>query len=152
MDIQHTILLVEDSEDDIFFMKRAMTTAGITNPLQVLEDGEQAISYLSGSGEYQDRERYPLPNLVLLDLKLPYKSGLDVLQWIREHSELETTIVIVLTSSKEDADVDRAYRIGANSYLVKPPSAEKLLELAKALKLYWLNFNAFPAVGRKTAD
>ena len=141
-------MLVEDSEDDIFFMKRAMRSAGISNPLQVIEDGEKAVAYLEGTGKYGDRETYPLPSLILLDLKLPLKNGLEVLKWIRSREDLETIIVIVLTSSKEDSDLDHAYRLGANSYLVKPPTAEKLVELAKALKLYWLCFNEFAPARR----
>ena len=145
-----TLLLVEDSEDDIFFMKRAMKGAGINNPLQVLEDGESALKYLAGEDQYANREKFPLPALILLDLKLPYKNGLEILEWMRSQPGLETTIVIVMTSSKEDSDIDKAYRLGANSYLVKPPTAEKLLELAKALKLYWLNFNEFAPPGKTT--
>jgi CheY-like chemotaxis protein len=146
MDISKTLMLVEDSSDDVFFMKRAMKSAGIQNPLQVVEDGEQAINYLAGGGIYADRDKFPLPSLVLLDLKLPYKSGLEVLQWIRSHTEFDAMIVIVLTSSKEDRDIDRAYHLGSNSYLVKPPSAEKLMELTKALKLYWIDFNESAAI------
>ncbi len=145
MPTERTLMLVEDSEDDIFFMKRAMKGASITNPLQVIEDGQSVIDYLSGAGRFEDREKYPLPSLILLDLKLPYKSGLEVLKWIREKPSLETIIVIVMTSSKEDSDVETAYRLGANSYLVKPPTAEKLLDLANALKLYWLKFNEYAA-------
>ena len=149
MENLRTLMLVEDSEDDVFFMKRAMRSAGISNPVQILEDGEKAVAYLEGAGEYHDREKYPLPSLILLDLKLPLKNGLEVLKWIRSREELETIIVIVLTSSKEDSDLDHAYRLGANSYLVKPPTAEKLVELAKALKLYWLCFNEFAPLRRE---
>jgi CheY-like chemotaxis protein len=146
---ERTLMLIEDSEDDIFFMKRAMKGANINNPLCVIEDGQTAVDYFAGNGEYADREKHPLPSLVLLDLKLPFKGGLEVLQWIRDQSSLETVIVIVMTSSKEDKDVETAYRLGANSYLVKPPTAEKLLELANALKLYWLKFNEYAPVENK---
>jgi CheY-like chemotaxis protein len=149
MSKERTLMLIEDSEDDIFFMKRAMKSANINNPLRVVEDGQSAVDYLAGNGEYADREKHPLPSLVLLDLKLPYKGGLEVLQWIRDQRHLETTIVIVMTSSKEDKDVETAYRLGANSYLVKPPTAEKLLELANALKLYWLKFNEYAPAENK---
>src|SRR5687767_13747283 len=98
MSTERTLMLVEDSEDDIFFMKRAMKGAGITNPLQVMEDGQSTIDYLKGAGQYADREQFPLPSLILLDLKLPMKGGLEVLQWIREQSALETLVVIVMTS------------------------------------------------------
>jgi CheY-like chemotaxis protein len=136
-----TILLVDDDENDVFFMKRAMKQAEMINPLQVVEDGQQAIDYLSGRGDYADRERFPLPCLVLLDLKLPEVMGFEVLKWIRQQSELKTLIVVVLTSSNLGPDIDLAYRLGANSYLVKPPTPEKLLAMVAAIKQYWLGVN-----------
>src|SRR5688572_11336740 len=120
-----TILLVEDNEDDSFFMQQAKTKAGIQNPMQVVDDGQKALDYLRGVGKYSDRQQYPLPFLLLLDLKLPLVPGLRVLSWLREQPEFETMLVVILTSSKEDRDIDRAYRLGANSYLVKPPNANK---------------------------
>ena len=137
------ILLVEDNDDDVFLMKRALKSAHIANPMQVVEDGQQAIDYLSGIGKFADRSLYPMPALVFLDLKLPLKSGLEVLKWIREQSELENIVVLVLTSSSEPSDLKRAYSLGANSYLVKPPTADQLLDLAKAFKWYWLEFNRY---------
>ena len=138
------ILLVEDNEDDIFFMKRAFKGAGIVNPLLVVEDGQQAIDYFSGNGKYSDRAVYPIPALVFLDLKLPFVKGLDVLAWLRRQAGLSELVVVVLTSSNEPSDLKQAYRLGANSYLVKPPTAEEIGDLAKAFKLYWLEFNRFP--------
>lgn len=140
-----TILLVEDDPNDIFFMKRSFKEAGVINPCRVLEDGREAIAYLNGDGTYGDRARHPLPCLVLLDLKLPYVLGLDVLKWIRTRPALNTTVVVVLTSSKDDADIERAYDLGANSYLVKPPDAEKLFEMVRRIKGYWLEENQMPA-------
>lgn len=139
-----TILLVEDNEDDVFLMKRALKAASIINPLQVVEDGQQAIDYLAGTGEFGDRSKYPLPAIIFLDLKLPIRLGLDVLQWIRGRAELDHIVVVVLTSSNEPSDLKEAYRLGANSYVVKPPTADQLLEMAKAFKWYWLQFNSFP--------
>lgn len=138
-----TILLVEDNEDDVFLMKRALKNAGIINPLVVVEDGQQAVDYLSGAGEFSDRDQYPLPTIVFLDLKLPIKMGLDVLAWIKGRPELENVVVVVLTSSNEPSDIKEAYRLGANSYVVKPPTASQLQDLAKAFKWYWLEFNQF---------
>jgi CheY-like chemotaxis protein len=143
--LNRTILLVEDNEDDVFMMNRAFKKAHITNPVQLVVDGQSAINYLSGEGIYQDRQQFPFPSLVLLDLKLPIKTGHEVLQWIRERPEFNSLLVVVLTTSAENIDVENAYRHGANSYLVKPPSAEALLEMVKALKLYWLEFNEIPA-------
>jgi CheY-like chemotaxis protein len=137
------ILLVEDNEDDIFLMERAIKGAAITNPIFVVEDGQAALDYLSGHAQYRDRSTYPLPAIVFLDLKLPMLRGHDVLAWIRQQPHLENIVVVVLTSSNEPHDLKEAYRLGANSYVVKPPTAEQLLELAKAFKWYWLEFNEF---------
>ena len=139
-----TILLVEDNEDDQFFMKQAQQKAGIQNPMHIVHDGQQALDYLKGAGEYSDRQKYPLPFLVLLDLKLPLVSGLEVLEWIRSQPALETIIIVFLTSSREDRDIDRAYRLRANSYLVKPATAAKLEEMVKSLGEYWLRYNEPP--------
>jgi len=109
----------------------------------VVSDGEQAIEYLSGNGEIKDRSLYPFPALVFLDLKLPFKSGHEVLEWIRGEAELDELVVVVLTSSDEPSDIARAYKLGANSYLVKPPSLEQLRDLAKSFKWYWLKYNQF---------
>lgn len=141
-----TILLVEDDQNDVFFLQYAFETAGIGNPLQVVTDGQEAINYLAGAGKYRDRQRFPLPCLVLLDLKLPGKMGTEVLRWMRGQPHLANLLVVVLTSSSEVNDIDRAYECGAQSYLVKPLSLEKRLELAKAIKNYWLELNEFPSL------
>jgi CheY-like chemotaxis protein len=138
-----TILLVEDNEDDVFLMRRALAGAGIVNPLQIAEDGQEAIDYLAGVGRYADREAHPLPAIVFLDLKLPIVMGLEVLAWIRANSAFAHTVVVVLTSSNEPSDLKEAYALGANSYVVKPPSPDQLLAMAKAFKWYWLEFNRF---------
>ena len=139
------ILLVEDDEDDVFLMRRALRGAHVVNPLHVVEDGQQAIDYLAGNGEFAHREAHPMPAIVFLDLKLPYMSGHDVLAWIRRQRALETLVVIVLTSSNEPSDLNRCYALGANSYLVKPPTPEQLDDLTKAFKWYWLEYNHFDA-------
>lgn len=135
------ILLVEDNEDDAFFMRQALKDARIDNPLHVVEDGQQAISYLSGMGAFADRQRHPLPMVVFLDLKLPIKTGHEVLAWIRAQPQFQKLIVIVLTSSNEPVDLNRSYQLGANSFVVKPPTPEQLLQLAEAFKLWWLRHN-----------
>ncbi|MDB6055858.1 MAG: putative response regulator, CheY [Verrucomicrobiales bacterium] len=137
------ILLVEDNEDDIFLMRRALKSAGIINQLSVVEDGQQAVDYLSGINAFTDRQLHPLPAVVFLDLKLPLKMGMDVLKWIKQQPHLKSLVVVVLTSSNESIDVKEAYRLGANSYVIKPPTPEQLLDLAKAFKWYWLQFNRF---------
>ena len=143
MTTDRLILLVEDNEDDVFLMERAVKGAGITNPISVVEDGQQAINYLSGAGHYSDREKFPLPVVVFLDLKLPLKSGHEVLAWIREQTSFQTLVVVVLTSSNQQSDISRCYALGANSYLVKPPTPDQLVDLAKAFRWYWLEYNRF---------
>jgi CheY-like chemotaxis protein len=135
------LLLVEDNDDDAFLMRLSLKAAGVIQPLHVAEDGQQAIDYLAGRGPYADREKYPLPSVVFLDLKLPFKSGHEVLAWIRNQRDLAQIIVLVLSSSNQPSDLEEAYRLGANSYVVKPAATEELVEWAAAFKRYWLDFN-----------
>jgi CheY-like chemotaxis protein len=128
-----TLLLVEDSDDDVFFFKRALQRAGIQNPLQIVTDGQQAIDYLGGAGVFADRKTYPLPAMVLLDLKLPYIMGVDVLKWIRQRPAFAALPVVVLTSSQEDGDISATRNLGRTSYLTKPPDRDRLMELITAL-------------------
>ena len=139
-----TILLVEDSEDDVFFMERAIKLTGGKIVLKVAKDGQAGIDYLSGEREFADRRENPLPSLVLLDLKLPRVPGFEVLRWIRARPELQMTPVIILTSSGERADLERGYRLGANSFMVKPSESDDLVGLAKCLTDYWFKYNIFP--------
>lgn len=136
-----TILLVEDEENDVVFMEMALEKAGLMNAFQVAEDGEEAIDYLSGKGEFADRTRFPLPALVFLDLKLPLIMGMDVLKWIRDQPALDTMVVIMLTSSQQRSDIQRACALGANSYLVKPSNPAGLVEIVDLVKRYWLGLN-----------
>jgi len=137
------ILLVEDDENDVFFFKRAMKLAGWTDPLQVVPDGQKALDYLQGTGQFSQRDEFPLPVLVLLDLKLPYLNGLEVLKWIREDSNHKQLAVVMFTSSKEEVDIERACHFGANAYVVKPAGADELLELVKAIWTFWIKYNQF---------
>lgn len=139
-----TVLLVEDTEDDVFFLKRALKEAEIHNPLQTVPDGQQALDYLEGKGPFADREKYPIPFLVLLDLKLPYVMGLDVLKWIRQRPQFEKMLIVVLTSSQQDSDIEATYRLGGNFFLIKPPNGQKLLELVKRLEGSWHPFKDRP--------
>jgi len=136
-----TILIVEDDANDVLFLKMALEAVGVQNPVVEAKDGKDALDYLSGSGAYGDRRRYPLPYLLLLDLKLPHLMGLDLLKWIRQYPKLDCLIVIVFTSSANPADIDDAYKLGANGYLVKPSGFEKLRLLAQSLKDFWLIHN-----------
>jgi CheY-like chemotaxis protein len=136
-----TVLLVEDNEDDAELIAHAFDKAGIANPLVTLADGEVAIAYMEGSGTFVDRIRHPLPGLVLLDLKLPRRSGFEVLEAIRVNRATRHTPVVVLTSSNQDADIRRAYELQANSYLVKPVNRQSLLSMVRALDAYWIKLN-----------
>jgi DNA-binding response OmpR family regulator len=120
-----------------------MEKVGLANPVQVVSDGQQAIDYLSGAGKFADREKFPLPCLVLLDLKLPRVMGLDVLKWIRQQARVALP-VIVLTASAESADIVAAYRLGANAFLTKPSESGKLEYMVKAIKDFWLTHNTLP--------
>jgi CheY-like chemotaxis protein len=138
-----TILLVEDEPSDVFLMKRALKAAQIPNPLQVASDGQQAINYLSGEGKFSDRTQFPVPSLIFLDLKLPYKNGFEILTWIRSQRHLDLTLVMVLTSSSEERDIAQCYKLGARTFLVKPPNAVMLTELMISLKDFWIKHNEF---------
>jgi CheY-like chemotaxis protein len=129
-----TILLVEDSEDDVFLMERALQKANLLNPLQVATDGQQALDYLEGKGKFTDRLRHPIPALIFLDLKLPYVHGFEVLAWIRRHATLKELPVVILTSSPEERDRKKAEELGVSGYLVKPPTREMILEAVQCIE------------------
>src|SRR5678815_6079041 len=135
-----TILQVEDDPNDVFLFHHATKRVGLENPIQVASNGQEAIDYLHGAGKFANREQFPLPCLVLLDLKLPYVMGLDVLKWIRQQPG-PALIVVMLTASGEDADIAAAYRLGANAFLTKPSESRKLEDMVKAIKDFWLTHN-----------
>jgi CheY-like chemotaxis protein len=139
-----TILLAEDNPDDVWIMRRALKTAGVTEALQVVENGREAIDYLAGKGKYANRDEFPLPCILLLDIKMPYLSGLDVIKWVRTESEMKTLLSIFLTSSKDGRDIHEAYALGANAYLVKPPEIARLTEMLRSMKDFLLVHNQPP--------
>lgn len=141
------ILLVEDDDNDVLLIRRAFTQAGLHHPIQVVRDGDAAVAYLSGDGRYADRSAYPMPGLMLLDLKLPRRTGLEVLAWARREDALRRLPIVVLTSSRELADVNRAYELGANSYLVKPVEFAQLLDMVRVFDGYWSGLNELPEIG-----
>jgi len=138
------ILLADDDADSAFLTTRALKEAGVLHPIAVVHDGDAAVQYLAGTGPYADRGAHPLPCLLLLDQKLPGRSGLEVLEWVRTKSAVCTLPVLLLSASTFDADVQTAYLLGANGYLVKPADFETLLTMAKAIKDYWLTVNRAP--------
>jgi CheY-like chemotaxis protein len=137
--------LIEDSEDDALIFARALKTSGVSNSLKIATDGREAIEYLTRAMNGGNSD-YPFPGLVLLDLKLPHVLGLDVLKWIRSQPALQTIIVIVLTSSRQESDLERAYRLGANSYLVKPSTLDELVKMVRSLGDYWFGHNETPTL------
>ncbi len=128
------VLYAEDEDNDAYLMQRAFAKAGMMNPLHVVVDGPAAIRYLAGKDEYSDRTKYPLPCLLLLDLNLPRRSGLEVLEWVRGEPGFKDLPIIILTSSNQDRDIGAAYELGANGYLVKPASSDRLIELVAGIR------------------
>ena len=138
------ILYVEDEETDVMLLRHVLAKTGIRNPLQSVNDGKLAKDYLAGNPPYGDRRQYPFPGLVLLDLNVPYWSGIEVLEWIRQQPQLRRLPVVILTSSSRPDDIARAYDAGANGYLVKPNSLNDLLILLQAVRDFWLIHNRLP--------
>jgi CheY-like chemotaxis protein len=145
---QALILLVDDSEDDILLIRQAFAKAGIPNPLQVVRSGEEAVEYLQGIWKYRNREEFPLPAMVLLDLKMPGMDGFEVLSWIRQQPGLSAMRVIVLTCSVAVRDINKAYGLGANSFMVKPGDFQNTVELARIATKYWLVMSQGPDTSR----
>jgi CheY-like chemotaxis protein len=132
-----TILLVEDDSNDVLLIRKALEGGGIDNPVQTVSDGEEAIDYLQGCGAFSDRRLFPLPGLIVTDLKMPRANGIEFLRWLRSHPFGKVIPAIVLTSSMEPADVQDAYSSGANSYLVKPAGFGELKRMLRTVVDYW---------------
>lgn len=139
-----TILLVEDNPSDVELAKRAFERSNILNPLVVAEDGQEALDYIFATGRYAGKDRFLLPALILLDLKLPIVDGLEVLRRIRAHEQTRRLPVVILTSSKEEQDVATSYDLGVNSYIRKPVDFYQFAEAVKHLGIYWLVLNEPP--------
>lgn len=146
MIIEHPIvLLVDDSPHDGLLMSTVFGRAGFVHPLQFVHDGDQAISYLRGEGAFGDRKKFPFPTVILLDLNMPRKNGFEVLAWIRQQPVLKRLRVYILSASSRAEDIERAYDLGANSYLVKPGNLDGLTHLAKTLNA-WLKLSHFASL------
>ncbi|HYG21304.1 MAG TPA: response regulator [Verrucomicrobiae bacterium] len=139
-----TILVAEDNREDAFLLERAVRRAQVRAALKFTTDGQEAVDYLAGTGGYANRLQHPFPTLMLLDLKMPRLDGFDVLDWIHRQPFVKRLPVIVMTSSQMAGDVNRAYDLGANSFVVKPMHLEGLDELIKGLKEFWLKLNRYP--------
>ena len=142
---QAPILVVEDDENDVLLIRRTLAKSGIPNPQHFVKSGEEAINYLVGVGPYSNRESFPLPALVLLDLKLPVMDGFEVLKWIRTHPFFKHLRVVVLTASSHLRDVNQAYKLGANSFLVKPLEFENIASLFATIGTQLWKANTTPA-------
>jgi len=137
-DNRFTVLLVEDDLNDIFLVKRAFKMAHLPEPLQVVTDGQEAINYLKGEGKYTDRQGYPLPKLIVMDIKMPRRSGFEVLEWVKgDGRPLRRIPIVIVSSSDNPADINRAYELGANAYMVKPVSFKAVEHLFESITHYW---------------
>lgn len=145
---QPVVLIAEDSENDVVMLRRAFRQASVTTPIQYVSDGEQAIAYLHGDGKFARRDEFPLPDLLLLDLKMPRKNGFDVLEWLRDQPSLRHLRVVVLTTSEELRDVNRAYALGAASFLTKPVNFVEFKDTIQAMYNYWVALNRKPEIER----
>src|SRR5581483_4909361 len=134
---QFTVLLVEDDLNDIFLVKRAFKLARLATPLQVVTDGEEALHYLRGDDRYADRQAHPLPHLIVMDIKMPRMTGFEVLEWIKHDGALRRIPVVIVSSSNQPSDINRAYELGANAYMVKPVDFRAVEHLFESITHYW---------------
>jgi len=141
------ILIVEDSQFDVELLRHAFRKAGLSRPMQIVRDGVDAMSYLLGIGEYVDRQKCPAPNILIIDLNMPRFNGLELLTWLRTQPDLQHLLVVVLTGTGRQHDIDIAYRMGAKSYLVKPTEADEFQSLINSFFEYWIAHNHFPQPG-----
>jgi len=135
---QFSVLLVEDDLSDIFLVKRAFKLAQIPGALHVVTDGQEAINYLRGDGKYADRDGWPLPKLIVTDIKMPRKTGFEVLEWVkREGAPFRRIPIVIVSGSDNPADINRAYELGANAYMVKPVDYLAVEHLFRSITQYW---------------
>lgn len=138
------ILVAEDLPDNVELLKLAFERANVKAPVHYVSDGEETIEYLKGEQTFSNRSEHPLPTMLLLDLKMPGTDGFGVLEWLRYQPGLRRLLIVVFTSSEEQKDVNRAFELGANSYIVKPAGFDKLQEIVRYLENYWLKVNQCP--------
>lgn len=142
--MEHIYLIAEDDPDTQVLIRRAFKQADLSSPLYFANDGQQAIDYLAGHGKFCDRTQHPMPLIVLLDLKMPFKDGFDVLRWIRAQPHLRKLVVIMFSGSSLEQDVEQAFALGVNSFVMKPISFSELLQVIMAIHHYWFGCNHFP--------
>ncbi len=142
--MEHIYLIAEDDQDTQLLIHRAFKQADLAAPLYFTNDGEQTIQYLAGRGKFADRNQFPLPAILLLDLKMPFKDGFDVLRWIRDNPSFRKLVVIMFSGSSLERDVEQAFELGVNSFVMKPVSFSELLQVIMAIHHYWFGCNHFP--------
>lgn len=147
-----TILMIEDESTDAALMQRAFEKARVLNPIVHLVNGDEALAYLAGVEKYANRIEYPLPALILLDLKMPGMTGLQLLQWMRTNRDVRRIPVVVLTGDDAPATVNAAYELGANSYLVKPGDPKEIVRLVELIQRYWMELNQPPPLVMQAAE
>ncbi len=147
MEKPQTILLAEDNPDDILLIRMAFNRAGFPNPLEVVRNGAEAIQYLKGQGRYANRELFPIPAVILLDLNMPIMSGFEVLTWLRQRPEWKCLPVVVLTTSFYGPDIEKAYDLGANSFVTKSVELEEFVGTVRQLCKFWLHDTRLPTPG-----
>ena len=141
-----TILIVDDDENDIFFVKRAFSEINVHCTFHVMKNGQECVDYLAGIGDYSDRGLYPLPMMILMDLKMPIMDGFQVLAWLRARPGIKVIPTIVFSSSDIASDITRAYELGANSFMTKSVTYDGLLLKLQTLSQYWLEHCKHPQV------
>ena len=140
----HNYLIAEDDQDTQVLIERAFKQADISAPLYFTNDGQHAMDYLAGRGEHSDRTRFPIPAILLLDLKMPFRDGFEVLRWIRADPRMRKLVVIMFSGSSIEKDVEEAFNLGVNSFVMKPVSFSELLQVIMAIHHYWFGCNHFP--------
>jgi CheY-like chemotaxis protein len=131
------VLMVDDSEEDIFFVKRAFEKSGVADFFRAVNDGKQAVAYLRGEGEFADRGKYMFPNVLLTDLKMPGMDGFGLLEWLQNHPDCKVIPTIAFTSSAIESDIHQVYVLGANAYIVKPNDFQELVNVIQLTYEFW---------------
>jgi CheY-like chemotaxis protein len=152
METNFPILVVEDQEADFILLKRAFERVKVTNPIQWARDGYEALDYLQGKAKYADRSKFPLPDLLIVDLKMPRMSGFELLDYIHNNPDFRVIPTIVMSASKQDADLKKAYDLGASTFFVKPTDFSTLVDLVKRLYDYWKMAEKPPSSLRQITD
>jgi CheY-like chemotaxis protein len=135
--LEMPILIADDFQDDVDLFKIAIQQAGVRNPVFVVHDGGEAIDYLQGQGAFADRARFPLPRVLFLDLKMPRMDGFEVLRWLKENPQFDETLVVVLSGAGEAREINRAYQLGADTFIVKPFRRDDIESLIKNHRQHW---------------